>query len=314
MLNIRRFVQGVDEVVWIEVLNASRKDREDWRAITVEEMLLQEKEDPKFDPEGRFIAEFGGTPVGVVHANVDKLREEKKGVIPFDVVPESRGRGIERQLVETGLRELKARGMTTAQASVDSRELDYVGLLQGLDFKQVRVISMMEMDLANISHSIGENRQLAIRTLRKEREEDIELLTWLSNETFKEHFDSRPDTIEEVRHFLFSDLYYNKVKEIFFAELDGESIGYIGAGIDEKYNLEKNVQRGDIFTIGILKKYRRTGVGARLMLHALETFRAKGMTRATLGVDDYNPTKAIRLYEKVGFKVKKKDLIFEREP
>ena len=314
MLGIRRFVQGVDEVVWIEVLNASRKDREDWRAITVEEMLLQEKEDPKFDPEGRFIAEFGGTPVGVVHANVDKLREEKKGVVPFDVVPESRGRGIERQLVETGLRELKARGMTTAQASVDSRELDYVGLLQGLDFKQVRVISMMEMDLANISHSIGENRQLAIRTLRKEREEDIKLLTWLSNETFKEHFNSRPDTIEEVRHFLFSDLYYSKVKEIFFAELDGESVGYIGAGIDDKYNLEKNVQRGDIFTIGILKKYRRTGVGARLMLHALETFRAKGMTRATLGVDDYNPTKAIRLYEKVGFKVKKKDLIFEREP
>ena len=314
MLSIRRFVQGVDEVVWIEVLNASRKDREDWRAITVEEMLLQEKEDPKFDPEGRFIAEFGGTPVGVVHANVDKLREEKKGFILFDVVPESRGRGIERQLVETGLRELKARGMTTAQASVDSRELDYVGLLQGLDFKQVRVISMMEMDLANISHSIGENRQLAIRTLRKEREEDIKLLTWLSNETFKEHFNSRPDTIEEVRHFLFSDLYYNKVKEIFFAELDGESVGYIGAGIDEKYNLEKNVQAGDIFTIGVLKKYRRRGIGARMILHALETFRAKDMTKATLGVDDYNPTKAIRLYEKVGFKVKKKDLIFEREP
>jgi ribosomal protein S18 acetylase RimI-like enzyme len=307
-------VQGVDEVVWIEVLNASRKDREDWRAITVEEMLLQEKEDPKFDPEGRFIAEFGGRPVGVVHANVDKLREEKKGFIPFDVIPESRGRGIEHQLVETGLGELKARGMTIAQASVDFRELDYVGLLQGLDFRQVRVFSMMEMDLANISHSIGENRQLAISTLRKEREEDIKLLTWLENETFKEHFNSRPDTIEEVRHFLFSDLYYNKVKEIFFAELDGESVGYIGAGIDEKYNLEKNVQRGDIFTIGVLKKYRRRGVGARLMLHALETFGAKGMTRATLGVDDYNPTKAIRLYEKVGFKVKKKDLIFEREP
>jgi ribosomal protein S18 acetylase RimI-like enzyme len=313
MLNIRRFVKGADEPLWVDILNAARKGREDWRAIAVEEMLLQEKEDPKFDPEGRFIAEFDGRPVGVVHAKVDKLREEKKGFIPFDVLPESRDRGIEHRLVETGLRELKARGMMTAQASVDSRELDYVGLLEGLDFKQVRVISMMEMDLADVSQNIGENRQLAIRTLRGEWEEDIELLTWLSNETFKEHFDSRPDTIEEVRHFLFSDLYYNKVKEIFFAELDGESVGYIGAGIDEKYNLEKNVQRGDIFTIGVLKKYRRRGVGARLMLHALETFRAKGMTKATLCVDDYNLTKAIRLYEKVGFKVKKKDLIFERE-
>ena len=313
MLNIRRFVRGADESLWVDILNAARKGREDWRAITVEEVLLQEKEDPKFDPEGRFVAEFNGRPVGIVHANVDKLREEKKGFIPFDVIPESRGRGIERELVETGLRELRARGMTTAQASVDSRELDYVELLERLDFRQVRVFSMMEMDLADISHSIGENRQVAIRPLQKDWEEDIKLWTWLSNETFKEHFNSRPDTVEEVRHLLFSDLYYNKLKEIFFAELDGETVGYIGAGIDDKYNLEKNVQRGDIFTIGVLKHYRLRGVGARLMLHALEAFRAKGMTIATLGVDDYNPTKAIGLYEKVGFKVKKKDLIFERE-
>jgi mycothiol synthase len=313
MLNIRRFVKGVDESLWVDILNSARKDREDWRAITVEEMLLQEKEDPKFDPKGGFIADFDGRPVGVVHANVDKLRKEKKGFIPFDVIPESRGRGVEHQLVETGLRELKARGMTTAQASVDSSELDYVGLLEGLDFKQVRVISMMEMDLADVSQNIVENKQVAIRPLQKERDEDMKLWTSLWNETFKEHFNFRPYTVEEVRSFLFSDLYYDKVKEIFFAELDGESVGYIGAGIDEKYNLEKNVQRGDIFTIGVVKKYRRRGVGARLMLHALETFRAKCMTRATLGVDDYNPTKAIRLYEKVGFKVKKKDLIFERE-
>ena len=313
MLNIRRFVRGADEPIWVDILNAARKDREDWRAITVEEMLRQEKEDPKFDPEGRFIAEFDGRPVGVVHANVDKLREERKGFIHFGVMPEPHGRGIEHQLVETGLRELKARGMTTAQASVDSRELDYLGPLEGLDFRQVRVISMMEMDLADVSQNIGENKHVAIRPLQKDQDEDIQLLTWLSNETFKEHFNSRPDTIEEVRHFLFSDLYFDKMKEIFFAELDGESIGYIGAGIDEKYNLEKNVLRGDIFTIGVLKRYRRRGVGARLMLHALETFRAKGMTKATLGVDDYNLTKAIKLYEKVGFGVRKKDLIFERQ-
>ena len=313
MLHIRRFVQGVDEVVWIEILNASRKGREDWRAITAEEMLLQEKEDPSFDLEGRFIAELDRKPVGAVHANVEKLREERKGFIRFYVIPESRDRGIEHQFVETALRELKARGMATAQASVDSRELDYVGLLGGLDFKQVRVGSMMEMDLANISQGIGENRQVAIRTLQKDREEDIKLLTWLLNETFKEHFNFRPDTVEEVRHFLFSDLYYKKEKEIFFAELDGESVGYIGAGIDEKYNLEKNVKAGDIFTIGVLKKYRRTGIGARLILHALETLEAEGMTKATLGVDDYNPTKAIKLYEKVGFRVKKKSLTFERE-
>jgi mycothiol synthase len=313
MLNIRRFVAGVDEPRWVEVLNAARKGREDLRAITVEEMLRQEKEDPNFDPEGRFIAELDGKPVGAVHANVEKMREERKGFIRLYVIPESRGKGIERELVELALRELETRGMITAQAAADYREQDRVQALEELHFKRVREFSRMEMNLADMSRNIGENKQVAIRPLQKGRDEDIKLLTWLLNETFKEHFNFRPDTVEEVSDFLFSDLYFNKLKEIFFAELDGKSVGYIGAGIDEKYNLEKNVQRGDIFTIGVLKGYRRKGIGARLMLHALETFRAKGMTRATLGVDDLNPTKAMSLYEKVGFKVKKKDIILERE-
>ncbi len=149
MLNIRRFVEGVDEPIWVAVLNASRKGREDWRNVTAEELLLHEKEDPSFDVEGRFIAELDRKPVGVVHANVDKFREERRGFVRFDVIRESRGRGIERQLVELALRELKARGMATAQAVIDSRERDYVELLEGLGFKQVREGSIMEMDLAN---------------------------------------------------------------------------------------------------------------------------------------------------------------------
>ena len=313
MLNIRRFVQGVDEPVWVEVMNATRKDREDLRTITVEEMLRQEKEDPNFDPEGRFIAELYGSPVGAVHANVEKLREEKKGFARFYVIPERRGKGIEHQLIEIALSELKARGMQIAQAIADYREQDRARALEEMEFKRVREFSIMEMALVNMSQNIGENKQVAIRTLQKDRDEDIKLLTWLLNETFNEHFNFRPDTVEEIRNFLFSDLHYNKMKEIFFAELDGESIGYIGAGIDEKYNLEKHVRRGDIFTIGVLKTYRRKGIAARLILHAIEAFKTEGMTVATLGVDDYNLTKAIRLYEKVGFKVKKKDIIFEKE-
>ena len=313
MLNIRRFVQGVDEPIWVEIVNETRKNREDLRTITVEEMLRQEKEAPNFDPEGRFIAELEQRPVGAVHANVEKEREERKGFARFYVIPESRGKGIERQLIETALRELKARGMITAQAFADYREQDRIRALEESRFKRVREFSMMEMDLVDTSQNMGVNKQVTIRPLQKDRDEDIELLTWLLNETFKEHFNFRPDTVEEIRHFLFTDLYYNKMKEIFFAELGGESVGYIGAGIDERYNLQKNVKAGDIFTIGVLKKYRRQGIGARLILHALEAFRANGMTKATLGVDDYNTTKAMRLYEKAGFKVKKKDIIFERE-
>ena len=87
MLNIRRFVKDVDEPVWVEVLNAARQGREDWRAVTAEELLL-EKERPNFDFEGRFIAELDGKPVGIVHANVDRFREDRKGFVHLDLIPE----------------------------------------------------------------------------------------------------------------------------------------------------------------------------------------------------------------------------------
>lgn len=308
--DIRRFVWGVDEPVWVGVLNDARRGRDDWRALTVEE-LLADAERPSFDFEGRFIAEIEGKPCGVVHANVDRLRADTKGFIRLDVVPEFRGQ-VEHPLVETALTELKARAMTSAQAWAEFSEQDRIELLEGLGFRRVRVFSLMEMDLADLSENIGENKQVTIRPLDRQLDDDIKLFNWLGNESFKEHFNYRPDTVEETRHGLLSSPYF-KEQEVFFGVLDGRSIGYVGAGIDEKYNLEKNAKAGEIFTIGVLKDYRRKGAGARLMLHGLQTLRARGMTTAILGVDDSNPTKAIMLYQKVGFKVKKKDVIFERE-
>ena len=311
MLNIRRFVKGVDEPLWLEVLNAARKEREDWRAITVEDLLADAKR-PSFDFEGRFIGELDGKAVGVVHGKVDKMSEDKKGFIRLDVVPEFRGCGIETPLMETALRELKARGMTIAQTWADFSEKERIELFESLHFRHIRVFSVMEMGLAELSQNVGENTQLAIRPLLKELEDDIKLFNWLGNESYKEDLDYSPITLEETRHFLFCDPYL-KEKEVFCAVLDGESVGCVGVGMDEKYNLEKKVQAGEVFTIGVLKAHRRKGIGARLMLHGLERLRAKGMTKAILGVEDDNPTQAMRLYEKLGFSVKKRESILERE-
>ena len=311
MLNIRRFVKGADEPLWVDVLNAARKEREEWRTITVEELLADAKR-PSFDFEGRFIAELDGKAIGVVHARADKSSEEKKGFIHLDIVPEFRSCGIGASLMETALRELKARDMATAQTWADFGDKECIELLRGLHFRHVRLFSIMEMELAELPQNLGENKQVAIRPLRKELEDDIKLLNWLGNESYREDLDYSPSTLEETRHFLFCAPYLSE-KEGFFAELNGESVGCIVVCIDEKYNLEKKVRAGEVFTIGVLKEHRRKGIGARLMLHGLERLKAKGMTKAILGVEDDNLTQAVRLYEKLGFKVKRREVILERE-
>jgi len=310
MLHIRRFVKGTDEPVYVDVLNAAGKDDEFWRAITVDEFLLEQQR-PGFDFDGRFIAELEGRPVSVVHAGVDRARTDGQGFIRFGVIPEFRGREVERKLVETALDELRARGMTSAQTGTESAKEDYVRLFEELGFERVRVFSLMEMDLAEVPRDVGENKEVTIRPLRLDVDEDIILFDRLHNEAFSEHFNFRPHTLEETRHRLLDNPYLQQ-REYSFAVLNGGAVGYVSISIDEKYNLERNTRIGWVAVIGVLKPYRRAGVGTSLMLHAIENLKARGMSRALLGVDDTNTTRAIGVYEKVGFTVKRKDFVYQR--
>ncbi|MDF1646854.1 MAG: GNAT family N-acetyltransferase [Legionellaceae bacterium] len=52
--------------------------------------------------------------------------------------------------------------------------------------------------------------------------------------------------------------------------------------------------------VGVLKSYRRQGVGKALMTTALKKAQEKGLTRIELTVREHN-TSAIALYEKLGF-------------
>ncbi len=312
MLNIRSFVKGADEPVWVRVLNAAWKEYEVWwRATTVEEMREKEKR-PNFDFEGRFIAELDGKPVGIVHAHVDKFREEKKGFVHiFCVVPEFRGHGVEERLLELAMNELKRRGMNLVQAWTDYSRNERIKILEKAGFKLVDIESDMEIDLTNIPSDVGENTHVTIRSLRRDDDEDIKVLNRLANKCFEEHFDYRPRTIEETRDSLLNDQYLKK-QECYFAMLNKKNVGFVRVGIDEKYNIEKNVKSGRVRSLGVLKPYRKKGIGTRLTLHGLEILRDKGMTKAILDVDDFNQTKAMKLYEKVGFKVAKKYLKYEK--
>jgi ribosomal protein S18 acetylase RimI-like enzyme len=170
----------------------------------------------------------------------------------------------------------------------------------------------MERRLDRIPSGVGENRDVRLRKFQKGSLEDLKLLNWLSNEAFKEHYNYRPDTIDETRYFLEQDPTF-KEQEWMFVLLKDKPVGYVGLGIDQKYNEEKNTRSGWILSIGVLKQSRSKGVGTRLMTESMKKLKAKGMITAMLGVDDQNPTKAIKLYEKVGFTAARKDVAYVKE-
>jgi mycothiol synthase len=301
----------MDEANWVTVWNTVYGERWDYRPMTVDEMRISERS-PDFESEGRFIAELGDMPVGIVHAYVDRLRKDKKGFVrSFGVDPKFRGQGVEEKLAEAALEELKNRGMKVVQSGTDEEQKDITGLWKSLGFKLVRNFSLMTRDLVRVHSGIGENMEAVLKPLRRDADEDLAMLNRLDNECFKEHFNWRPSPLERTIYFVREDPFF-RTQDWFFAILNGKHVGYIGVGIDERYNVERNVKCGWVLDIGVLKPYRRTGIGTRLMLHGMSLLKAKGMTVAMLGVDDWNVTKAMRLYKKVGFKVAKKELAHEK--
>jgi len=314
MLKIRHFEKGVDEPVWATVLNAAFKNFKDWRTISVEE-FVSEEESSNFDFEGRMIAEFDGKPVGVIHAHVDESGEEEKGFLQdFGVIPEFRDLGVEEKLVESAVDELEKHGITVVQAPrirwPHKGKEDRIQFLEKMGFELIRKISLMEIDLAEIPSNIGENRDVVFRVLQEGSEEDIELLCWLRNQCFKGQFNYRLTTVEETRYFMSNNSYSDL--EVFFAALDEEEVGFLVVVIDEKFNIEKNVEFGGIIAVGVLKSYRRKGIGTKLTLTGLEALKEKGMAKVILDVDDLNQTRAKRLYEKVGFEVVEQYLTYEK--
>jgi ribosomal protein S18 acetylase RimI-like enzyme len=169
----------------------------------------------------------------------------------------------------------------------------------------------MTRDLVGLQSDIKRDRDVPLKRLRKDSDEDLKVLNRLENECFKELFDWRPNSLERTVSLVREDPFL-KMQDWFFAILNGKHAGYVGMGIDESYNRKKNARCGWVLGIGVLKPCRRMGIGTALMLHGMTQLKANGMTVVMLGADDLNVTQATRLYEKVGFKVVRKEMAYEK--
>ena len=310
-LRIREFIPGQDEAILADVMNRAFKGFEEFRGLTSEDIVMNEKA-PNFFGSKIFIAEVDGEPVGVVREHVDKTRTEKKGFIRMlGVAPEFQRRGIGRALAQKGIEDLKERGMETAEGEAVLGQPGGVEFWEHLGFRRVRIFSLMKRSLEKIPSRVGENRDIRLRTLVKGSLEDLKLINFLENEAFREHYNFRPHGVEETRYFLEQDPIFRD-QEWLIAYLEDSPVGYVGLGIDAKSNMEKKVKAGWIMDIGVLKAHRKKGIGAMLLIEGMKKLKTKGMTEAMLGVDDQNVTKAMKLYEKLGFVATRKDAAYQK--
>jgi len=119
-------------------------------------------------------------------------------------------------------------------------------------------------------------------TIRKLREEDVELLAQIEAESF-----SMPWSAKDFHDLLFRDYCLYVV-----AEVDGEVAGCAG--------LTNICKEGNIDNVVVAERFRRHGVARELLARLIALGEEQGIEAFTLEVRVSNMP-AIHLYEKMGF-------------
>jgi mycothiol synthase len=138
---------------------------------------------------------------------------------------------------------------------------------------------------------------ISIRTFRPD---DAEAVKELLDLAYREEPHHTPLPFEDWKTFMLGDPSFDP--EAWFLALDGEQI--VGAAL--------NWKEGYVKDLVVHPDWRGRGLGKSLMLQTFAEFARRGVERVTLKTDSINPTRAWRLYERVGMKTERTYEVFEK--
>lgn len=132
------------------------------------------------------------------------------------------------------------------------------------------------------------------------------------DESFRDHYGhvDMPfeEGLERFKHFMTN--YEGFDPSLWFLAMEGDEIAGICLCRNHAYD---NADVGYINTLGVLRPWRKRGIGLALLRHSFAELYRRGRRMAGLGVDAENLTGALRLYESAGMYVHQAFDRFEKE-
>jgi GNAT superfamily N-acetyltransferase len=265
------------------------------------------------------IAEAGGAVVGWSRAYDFGCspREGRLLMHSGQVHPRWRGRGIGRALlrgVQVELERLRAATPDPAgtpaglHAWVFARNTATVALLEGRGYRRQRYVIEMARpldDLPTIALPSGlstrpvedADRLPIARALNGAMHDERGWPAWTDEQV-----------VAAFHHPLRGQL------DVWQVAWDGdEVVGGVLGYIDEVENGQMRRRRGYTEGIFTVRAWRGRGVASALIARNLHLLRERGMTEAALSVDTENPSGALGLYERHGFREDDRVIVFRKE-
>ncbi len=229
--------------------------------------------------------------------------ETLEGHLYFRVHPEAREGDVANQIVEWGTERLRSAGRESGKPTYLSgaaRDHDTytIKVLEQHGLAVVRYFFRMACPL---DLPIPEEPFPAGYTLRHVASEaDIAAWVEVYNQSFIDHWNHHPTTLESHKHWM-NLPGYRPEDDLVAVAPDGSFGAFCFCEINSSENERKGRKDGWINLLGTRRGQRNMGLGRAMLLAGLHRLKAIGMETAVLGVDAENPSGALRLYEGVGF-------------
>ncbi|HZT40982.1 MAG TPA: GNAT family N-acetyltransferase [Chthonomonadaceae bacterium] len=258
------------------------------------------------DSTGALIASAGAIPIpGPDHLTFQMI---------LSVHPEYRPRGLEDELlgmIEAHAAEYCAQTQSQGvlHTGVQAQQQRFIDLYTRHGYHVIRWFLELERDLSEPILDAPLPPDIRIRRMDPER--DIQAYYLAMTDSFQDHWDPHDLTLEQITHMVFSPSFRPDLTLLAFGE-DGEPAGLCAGQGREERNRQNGTQEGYISTVGVRRPFRRRGLARALLTQSMRLLQEAGRTMAVLHVDADSPTGATRLYESVGFRERKRSLVFEK--
>jgi mycothiol synthase len=130
-------------------------------------------------------------------------------------------------------------------------------------------------------------------------------------DSFRDHFGFVEQPFEEglnrFRHFWEDE---GSDPTLLFLAMDGDQVA--GINLCRPHSFD-DPEMGWVGTLGVLRPWRKRGLGLALLRHSFNEFFRRGKRKVGLGVDAQNLTGALRLYENAGMHVHQAFDQYEKE-
>ncbi len=232
------------------------------------------------------------------------------------VHPDHQGRGIATAM----LRWADERARQAIPRAPDHARVAIVSWVHALDtaahsafirsgFSLIRNSYRMRIDMTEMPPAPAWPAGIAVRPFDPDR--DLEAVVQTVRDAFRDHWcyieRSLEDDVNLTRHFLDRSDFD---PTLWLLAMDGDRIAGVCLNLA---HIDDDPDMGWVDDLGVRREYRRKGLGLALLRHSFGEFYRRGVRKVGLGVDAYNLTGALRLYERAGMRMYRKFNSYEKE-